>query len=93
MMFISRIDAPTCKECGSFMVPKDGRYTCVNCGAVGDCLVPEVPPPCVVRNREVVMPEPKLDAYVQHVEMTPAEIREYWRTHAPQAKRQRKAKR
>ena len=77
------ITGPTCKECGSVMVPKDGRYSCVNCGTVADC--PPEPEPRVKRQRETIAPIPRKDDYAPKPPMTPADIRVYWERNAPQA--------
>lgn len=55
---LMRCDAPTCKECGSIMIPKDGRHTCVNCGTMADSPPPEEPP-FVPRHRYDVPPIPR----------------------------------
>lgn len=79
-MFISRSDAPTCKECGSVMVPKGKCYECVNCGTKCECQEPvPAPPPWVPRHkydipptpkvvvREVVVPEPRRTTVPAHL--------------------------
>jgi len=82
------ITGPTCKECGSVMVPKDGRYSCVNCGTVADC--PPEPEPRVKRQRETIAPVPRKDDYAPKEPMTLADIRAYWEGNAPQAKQKAK---